>query len=213
MMADYAFRTATVNVHVLVGGTISEEPVSEVDLVSEDTSEVGMLERVYHPVPIPGRSYEKWLVLKITTPPMVRVFAFRFWFEGTVDVNTHLLFGVTEERRAAVNTESDIAVHEITLSDEDSRVMWHEQFIEVADFYKVVDGRNVLMGPDDPNLPTTNALVLQLVVDAGATEGEFGLSGAEKAGPLYPDDPGLPVPTWPPVGVTMPTLYYQYSEI
>lgn len=84
---------ATIQVAVSVGaGPTVTDGVAGIDLISADNSTNTLGNRQANPITVGTNSYEKWVSLKVATPPANYVTNFKIWGDGGVDTSTTLRF-------------------------------------------------------------------------------------------------------------------------
>ena len=86
---------AVLTVRVYTGATAGTESaaVTGIDLLGDaDNATNTLANRQAHPIDAGSQSYEKWLKLKIDTPPANGVTTFQVWGDGAVQTSTTLFW-------------------------------------------------------------------------------------------------------------------------
>lgn len=84
---------ATVSVRVYTGaGPTESAAVTGIDLINADNDTNTTANRQAYPIVVGTNSYEKWVALKIDTPPSNNIINVKIWGDGTVHQSTTLRF-------------------------------------------------------------------------------------------------------------------------
>jgi hypothetical protein len=85
---------ATVQVSVQSGAAAGSatDAVAGIDFISADNATNSLANRQANPISVGTNSYEKWVRLKVATPPSNYLVNFKIWGDGAVDTTTTLNF-------------------------------------------------------------------------------------------------------------------------
>ena len=101
--------TASLSLRVYTGTNAATESTAQTAITLTNTDSLGS-----GGIVAGQYSYERWLRLRIDTPPDNGVTNFWLQNEGTLPANVMLRFGITDLPATPVNTQSQIATMELT---------------------------------------------------------------------------------------------------
>lgn len=147
---------ASLSLRVYTGaGEAESAVVTGVDLISADNATNSLANRQANPITVGTNSYEKWLKLKLDTPPANGVTNFKIWGDGAVMTSTSLYFTgnyVTYQQGTTAN--STIAATDFTGYTSGNKATWDTASYSATN-------------------ATTKYVAFQLRVDASAGPGNW----------------------------------------
>lgn len=115
----------TLRVYTNTNAATESSSVTGIDLISADNATNSLANRQANPVLAGTRSYEKWVKLKLDTPPANSVSNIQVWGDGAVDTSTTLYFTAAYITGATpVATASTVANATFTTYTSGNKATW-----------------------------------------------------------------------------------------
>ena len=144
----------TVRVNTGTNAGTESGAVTGIDLISADNATNSLANRQANPITVNSNSFEKWITLKVDTAPANAVTNFLVWGDGAVQAETTLNWGATGTGATPTASTSSVATADFDSCVSGSKCTW--------------DSASYTAQND-----TTDFLVLQLVVGAAASPGNW----------------------------------------
>lgn len=150
--------TAAVSIRVFTGANAAtmSGAVTGIDMVNADNALNSLANRNNFPIPAGGRSFEKWLKLHVDAAPANKISNLRAWGDGTPPADATMFVGTASAGATPTNAPSTVATDDLADFTSGAKLDW--------------DVTNDLVDVGD----TSDYLVLQLAIDAGAGPGNIG---------------------------------------
>lgn len=148
---------ATVSLRVFTGASAAtmSAAVTGIDMINADNAINSLANRNAYPVPAGGRSFEKWLKLRVESAPANQISNLRAWTDGTPPADATLYIGKTGTGATPTNAPSSVATADASAYTSTAKFDW--------------DVTHALAAVGD----LSDFLVLQLAIDAGAQPGNI----------------------------------------
>lgn len=117
---------ASLSVRVNTGASAGTESsaVTGIDMISADNAVNTLANRMANPINAGGRSYEKWLRIRVDVAPVSAVTNFQAWSDGSIDPDTTLFVGTTTTGATPVGSVSSVATTDFATYTSGSKLLW-----------------------------------------------------------------------------------------